>query len=46
MQKISDLSYEGLIVAHGDIVNGYGLFLKENKLYFQVNQAGKSYSLQ
>ncbi len=45
LQKAGDLSYEGLIVAHGDIANGYGLFLKENKLYFQVNQDGKSYSL-
>ena len=43
LQKFRDLPYEGLIVAHGDIVNGYGVFLKENKLYFQVNQAGKSY---
>lgn len=45
LQKAGDLSYEGLIAAHGDITNGYGLFLKENKLYFQVNQEGKSYSL-
>jgi azurin len=45
LQKFRDLPYEGLIVAHGDIVNGYGLFLKENKLYFQVNQGGKAYSL-
>lgn len=45
LQKAGDLSYEGLIVAYGDIANGYGLFLKENKLYFQVNQDGKSYSL-
>lgn len=43
LQKFSEVPYQGLIVAHGDIVNGYGLFLKENKLYFQVNQAGKSY---
>jgi azurin len=44
LQKFRD-SYEGLIVAHGDILNGYGLFLKENKLYFNVNQGGKSYSI-
>jgi azurin len=43
LQKIRDLPYQGLIVAHGDIVNGYGVFLKENKLYFQVNQEGKSF---
>jgi putative membrane-bound dehydrogenase-like protein len=43
LQKIRDLPYQGLIVAHGDIVNGYGIFLKENKLYFQVNQEGKSF---
>jgi putative membrane-bound dehydrogenase-like protein len=45
LQKNRDLPYEGLIVAHGDIVNGYGVFLKENKLYFQVNQGGKPYFL-
>ncbi|MBA2762396.1 MAG: dehydrogenase, partial [Segetibacter sp.] len=43
LQMIRDMPYQGLIVAHGDIVNGYGLFLKENKLYFLVNQEGKSY---
>jgi putative membrane-bound dehydrogenase-like protein len=46
LQKFRDIPYEGLIVAQGDILNGYGLFLKENKLYFQVNQEGKLYSLQ
>ena len=45
LQKFRDLSYQGLIVAHGDMLNGYGLFLKENKLYFQVNQGGKPYSV-
>jgi azurin len=45
LTKFRDLPYQGLVAAHGDILNGYGLFLKENKLYFQVNQEGKSYSL-
>ena len=45
LQKFRDLAYDGLVVAHGDILNGYGLFLKENKLYFQVNQGGKPFSL-
>ncbi len=45
LQKFGDLAYQGLIAAQGDIVNGYGVFLKENKLYFQVNQEGKSYFL-
>lgn len=45
LQKLGDFAYQGLIVAHGNIVNGYGLFMKENKLYFQVNQEGKSYLL-
>ena len=43
LAKIRDLPYSGLIVAHGDKTNGYGVFLQENKLYFQVNQAGKAY---
>jgi azurin len=45
LQKNRDVPFDGLIVAHGDIVNGYGLFLKENKLYFQVNQGGKPFFL-
>ncbi|MEO6650630.1 MAG: PVC-type heme-binding CxxCH protein [Chitinophagaceae bacterium] len=43
LEKIRDFPYNGLIVAHGDITNGYGVFLKENKLYFQVNQSAKPY---
>ncbi|TDH19993.1 dehydrogenase [Segetibacter sp. 3557_3] len=43
LSKTRDLPYDGLIVAHGDIVNGYGLFMKENKLFFQVNQGGKQF---
>ncbi|MCW3115703.1 MAG: dehydrogenase, partial [Segetibacter sp.] len=45
LQKGGPAPYQGLVVAHGDILNGYGLFLKENKLYFQVNQESKSYSI-
>jgi len=45
IQRFGTLPYHGLIVAHGDILNGYGVFLKENKLYFQVNQDSKPFSL-
>jgi uncharacterized protein len=43
--KIRDLPYSGLIVAHGDKTDGYGVYLQDNKLYFQVNQAGKPFTL-
>ncbi|GEO08110.1 hypothetical protein SAE01_06060 [Segetibacter aerophilus] len=45
LQKNGPFPYQGLIVAHGNLLNGYGVFLKENKLYFQVNQDSKSYSI-
>lgn len=43
LQKFRDVDYSGLLVAQGDVTNGYGLFLQDNKLFFQVNQDGKSY---
>ena len=36
---------KGLVMAQGDQSNGYGLFIQDNKLSFQVNQNGKSYTL-
>ena len=35
----------GLVMAQGDQSNGYGIFILDNKLNFQVNQNGKSYRL-
>ncbi len=46
LQKFRDIPYNGLIVAHGDIVNGYGVYLNDNKIYFQINQSGKPYIVQ
>ena len=37
--------FEGMVVAQGDKTNGYGLFVLDNKLHFQVNQNGKSYKV-
>ncbi len=45
LSKYKEPPFEGLIMAQGDILNGYGLFMKENKLYFQVNQEGKYYTI-
>lgn len=45
LERIRDFPYEGMIMAHGDNTNGYGVFLKENKLYFQVNQSGKAFTV-
>jgi len=46
LQRIRDLAYEGLIVAQGNAQNGYGLFLRDNKLVFTVNQEGKAYAIE
>lgn len=35
----------GMIVAQGNKTNGYGIYLLDDKLYYQVNQNGKSYRL-
>ena len=37
--------YNGLIVAHGNKTEGYGIYFIEDKMYFRVNQAGKSYQI-
>jgi putative membrane-bound dehydrogenase-like protein len=37
--------YTGVILAHGDSKNGYGLYMQEDKLYFTVNQEGKAYQI-
>ena len=37
--------YSGMIVAHGDRSNGYGLYFLDNKMYFKINQEGRSYEV-
>ena len=39
------IPYSGLVVAQGDKTNGYGIYILDNKMFFQVNQNGKSYQL-
>jgi len=34
-----------MVVAQGNKTNGYGIYMLDNKMHFQVNQAGKSYQL-
>ncbi|MRG45061.1 dehydrogenase [Chitinophaga sp. SYP-B3965] len=34
---------KGVIVAHGDKTNGYGLYVLNNKMHFVVNQNGKAH---
>jgi putative membrane-bound dehydrogenase-like protein len=34
--------YNGMVVAQGNSGDGYGVYLQENKMYFQVNQNGKA----
>ncbi|MEJ7767328.1 MAG: PVC-type heme-binding CxxCH protein [Chitinophagaceae bacterium] len=42
IERARETAYAGVLMAHGDKTNCYGLYLKENKLYFQVNQNGTS----
>jgi uncharacterized protein len=37
--------YRGLVMAHGNMTNGYGVYLLDDKMYYQVNQYGKSYQV-
>ncbi len=39
------VSFTGMIATQGNRVNGYGLFLLDDKLHFQVNQNGKVYQI-
>ncbi|MBO9683969.1 MAG: ThuA domain-containing protein, partial [Flavisolibacter sp.] len=39
------IPYTGLVVAHGDSKEGYGVYLMNDKMYFRVNQDGKSYEV-
>jgi putative membrane-bound dehydrogenase-like protein len=43
IEKIGDEAFNGLILAQGNQSDGYGIFIQEGKVVFQVNQAGKSY---
>jgi putative membrane-bound dehydrogenase-like protein len=37
--------YSGMVVAQGDRSNGYGLYFLDNKMYFKINQEGRSYEV-
>lgn len=37
--------FSGVVAVQGNTENGYGLYMLENKLHFQVNQDGKSYRI-
>lgn len=39
-----DQALEGLILAHGDGTNGYGLFIRAGRLHMVVNQNGERYT--
>lgn len=45
VEKTGQNDHSGMILAHGDRTNGYGLFMMNNKLYFHVNQEGKPYAI-
>lgn len=37
--------YEGMVVAQGNKANGYGVYMLDNKMHFQINQEGKPYKV-
>jgi uncharacterized protein len=37
--------YNGLVLAHGDRKEGYGVYLMNDKMYFTINQGGKAYEI-
>jgi uncharacterized protein len=37
--------YNGLVVAQGDSKNGYGIYFRDDKMYFAINQEGKAYEV-
>jgi putative membrane-bound dehydrogenase-like protein len=37
--------FSGMVAAQGNKENGYGIYLLDNKMYFQVNQNGKAYQV-
>ncbi|MFM9911476.1 MAG: PVC-type heme-binding CxxCH protein [Chitinophagaceae bacterium] len=39
------LPSSGLVLAHGNRSNGYGVFLVKNKIHFVINQEGKQFEL-
>jgi len=39
------IPYNGVVMVQGNKANGYGVYLIENKMYFQVNQNGQAYTI-
>ncbi|HET9279166.1 MAG TPA: PVC-type heme-binding CxxCH protein, partial [Flavitalea sp.] len=39
------IPYSGIVVAHGNMTNGYGVYMLEDKMHFRINQGGKSFAL-
>ena len=44
-QPVAPNTYSGMVVAHGDSKEGYGIYFMDNKMMFTVNQAGKAYNV-
>ncbi len=39
------IPFSGMVVAQGTSTDGYGLYMLDNKMHFQVNQNGKTYKV-
>ncbi|RPD51324.1 PVC-type heme-binding CxxCH protein [Paracnuella aquatica] len=39
------IPFSGMLAAQGDATNGYGVYFLDNKMYFQINQGGKTYKV-
>jgi putative membrane-bound dehydrogenase-like protein len=37
--------YSGLVIAQGNRKNGFGIYMLDNRMHFQINQEGKSFLL-
>ncbi|MEO6453254.1 MAG: PVC-type heme-binding CxxCH protein [Ginsengibacter sp.] len=37
--------YNGLVIAHGNKTEGYGIYFMDDKMYFRVNQKDKAYQV-
>ena len=37
--------FEGMVVAQGNKSNGYGIYILDNRMHYQINQDGKSYAI-
>lgn len=45
VERKDNNKYNGLVIGHGTATDGYALFFRDNKLYWEIYQSGVSYSI-